>query len=71
MSKTYTTKQGDTWDKIAYSELGSESYMSDLIEANFAHRLTTVFPSGTVLTLPEITNTVSATIEDNLPPWKR
>ena len=26
MSKTYTTIQGDMWDSIAFSQLGSEAY---------------------------------------------
>lgn len=69
MSKTYTTIQGDMWDQIAYRELGSESYMTELMALNYEYRMITVFPSGIVLTLPEITQT-EQTKELNLPPWK-
>ena len=31
MSKIYYTIQGDTWDKIAWQELGDEKYMKELI----------------------------------------
>ena len=31
MSKTYTTIQGDMWDSIAFSQLGSEAYTLSLI----------------------------------------
>lgn len=64
---TYTTKQGDCWDMIAFKVLGSERYMSHLFEANKAHRETYVFPAGVVLTIPEI-------MEENVdtsPPWRR
>ncbi|TEB13360.1 tail protein X [Pelotomaculum propionicicum] len=66
-TKTYTTIQGDTWDGIAYKTIGSEYYMTDLIEANPAHRETVIFSAGVVLTIPEITTPTTT----NLPPWKR
>ncbi len=50
----YITIQGDTWDAIAYRLYGDESYMKDLIEANRPHIDTMVFPSGTVLQVPEM-----------------
>ena len=28
--KTYTTKQGDMWDSIAYSQLGSTGYTTQI-----------------------------------------
>jgi phage tail protein X len=64
---TYTTKSGDMWDSIAYSQLGSSSYADELMEANTQYKDLFLFPSGVVLTLPEITVTVSS----QLPPWKR
>ena len=64
---TYTTKSGDMWDLIAYKQLGSSSYTDLLINANLQYRETYLFPSGVVLTLPEIQKPVNSL----LPPWKR
>lgn len=64
---TYTTKSGDMWDSIAYRQLGSTSYTDQLINANLQYRDTYLFPSGVVLTLPEIKKPVNKL----LPPWKR
>lgn len=64
---TYTTIQGDMWDSIAYSQLGSEAYTGELIRLNYAYLDYYVFPAGIVLTLPEKTVDLAA----SLPPWKR
>ncbi len=63
----YTTKSGDMWDLIAYTQLGSTSYTNLLINLNMEYRDTCLFPSGVVLTLPEIKTRVN----NLLPPWKR
>lgn len=69
MSDTYRTVAGDTWDFIAYRELGSCDYVHLLIDANRDKLDVAIFSAGTVLTLPEITeeNQKGA----NLPPWRR
>lgn len=67
MAKTYTTKQGDTWDIIALEQMGSEIYMDALIEANSKHNTTVIFSAGITLTIPD-TDIPTAT---TLPPWKR
>ena len=65
---TYTTIQGDTWDSIAYAQLGSEMYTHLLIEANLAYKDVYIFTDGVVLNIPDInTDTVAV----KLPPWKR
>lgn len=64
---TYTTVQGDTWDMIAYKQLGSTDYTDQLISANMEHVRTLLFPAGVTLRLPEIAEKSNA----NLPPWKR
>lgn len=64
---TYTTKNGDMWDMIAYAQLGSTSYTDQFINANLQHKDIYLFPSGVVLTLPEI----AAPVNSSLPPWKR
>ncbi len=64
---TYTTKQGDTWDIIAYQQLGSTDHTDRLISANLEHVGTFLFPAGVALRLPEIEEKTSG----SLPPWKR
>lgn len=64
---TYTTIQGDTWDMIAYQQLGSTNDTDRLISANLEYAGTLLFPAGVTLRLPEIAEKPNA----NLPPWKR
>ena len=64
---TYTTRQGDTWDGIAYAQMGSDAYTKDLMWANQKYLDLYTFPAGVVLTLPEKT----AVIDSAMPPWKR
>lgn len=68
MAKTTRTLQGDTWDILAMRELGDEGYMSLLIIANPAHRLTTIFSANVEIIVPDIPSSKVAT---NLPPWVR
>ncbi len=65
--KAYTTTEGDTWDLIAYRELGSERYTALLMEANTEYIHTVVFSAGGALTIPDI----ATPIPESLPPWKR
>ncbi|MFY0545450.1 tail protein X [Brevibacillus sp. H7] len=66
MPKEYITIQGDMWDVIAKKTLGSEYFMTALIEANPQHRETVIFPANVRLTIPEIKTQIS----ESLPPWK-
>ena len=63
---TYTTAQGDTWDMIAYKQLGSTDYTDQLMSANLEYVGTLLFPAGIRLHLPKIAEKTSG----NLPPWK-
>ncbi len=65
--KTYTTIQGDMWDKIAYTQLGDTAHTDKLMNANLRYREYYTFPAGIVLVLPEIPKRTS----DTLPPWKQ
>lgn len=67
MSKIYTTVQGDMWDMIAYKEMGSVDYTDDLMNANSSLLGYFSFPSGIVLTIPDVQETGAST----LPPWKQ
>lgn len=53
MASVYMTKQGDTWDLMAYDLYGSEKYMRYLLEANWPLLDTLVFSSGTRVLVPE------------------
>lgn len=67
MSKTYTTIQGDMWDSIAFSQLGSEAYTDRLMNLNPQYLGYYTFPAGIVLKLPDPAEDVG----DALPPWKQ
>ena len=41
--KTYTTIQGDMWDKIAYEQMGSVLYTDKLVKANIRHAAIIIF----------------------------
>ena len=64
----YKTVQGDTWDVIAYRELGSTNDTDQLMIANLEHVGTLLFPAGVTLRLPEIEEKKP---NGDLPPWKR
>ena len=54
MEKTYTTKQGDAWDAIAFQVYGDVIYTGFLMQANFPHLDTFVFDAGVVLQTPDL-----------------
>ncbi|MBU2701690.1 phage tail protein X [Sporomusaceae bacterium BoRhaA] len=64
---TYTTKQGDMWDMIAFKVYGDEYKMHYLMDANKEHVETVIFPAGITLMVP----TLSTSQKTNLPPWKQ
>ena len=67
VSGRYTTIQGDMWDSIAYSQLGSVSYADKVMSMNRRYREYFIFPAGIVLELPD----VNPDVPDMLPPWKQ
>ena len=67
MSKIYTTMQGDMWDSIAHTQLGSVTYMDKLMSLNPEYINYYVFPAGIRLSLPEINPGKPST----MPPWKQ
>ena len=54
MEKTYTTKQGDAWDAIAFEVYGDVKYTGFLMQANFTHLDIFVFDAGVVLQTPDL-----------------
>lgn len=71
MAAEYRTIQGDTFESIAYFQLGDSALMWDLIKANREHMETVVFDAGTVLTLPDVETTGTAETYNSTPPWRR
>lgn len=67
MAKTYTTIQGDTWDRIAWLMYGEEKYMKYLIEANWPLIDTLVFGSGTEVVVPDLPEEA----DEDLPYWRQ
>lgn len=67
MAKTYTTKQGDAWDAIAYQVYGSGKYTGWLMQNNFPLLDTFVFDAGVVLQTPDPPQDDDA---NNVPIWR-
>lgn len=66
MANIYYTEAGDTWDKIAYEQYGSEKYMEQLIPANWDKLDVLVFSEGEEIILPELTDEEL----DDTPVWR-
>ena len=64
---TYTTKQGDTWDSIAFTQMGDCALMDQLMWKNRKYLDIYLFPAGIVLIIPEPETVVNG----SLPPWKQ
>jgi len=69
MSTTYTTKQGDMFDSLAFLFYKDEKYTKELMDANKTYLSTVVFSAGVVLVIPDIDTTSSADAA-SLPPWR-
>ena len=63
----YITKEGETWDQIAYIVYGDEMLYIDLMQANLKVIDVAVFPAN----IPLICPNVKPTNNKNLPPWKK
>lgn len=68
-TKTYVTIQGDTYESIAWFQMGDSNYMTDLIEANRKYFDVAVFEAGVELTIPEVAE--KKTLDETTPPWRR
>lgn len=67
MGNTYTTKQGDAWDKIAFEVYGDEKYTGWLMQNNFPLLDVFVFDAGVVLQTPDPPEDSTA---NNIPIWR-
>lgn len=68
-TKKYTTIQGDTFEKIAWNELGSSESMCEIIKANRQYMDVAVFEAGVELTIPNVEQIPVVT--EATPPWRR
>jgi len=66
MKEIYTTKQGETWDLIAYKIWGDEYLCGELIDSNPNYSEYLIFPRGINLIVPDIEREV----QETLPPWR-
>lgn len=66
----YTTKQGDTWDTIAFEQYGSELKAQNLMQErkNITLLDYEVFPAGVVVAIPDIEE--ESKYSDSLPAWR-
>ena len=64
--KQYSTKQNDTFDKIAYELYGDENIASYIIDANPEYADVIIFSAGVGLRLPKLERVETST----LPKWK-
>lgn len=67
MAGTYTTRQGDAWDAIAYQVYGSVKYTGWLMEHNHPNLDTFRFRAGVVLQTPD---PPEDSLADNMPIWR-
>lgn len=70
MPKTYTTRQGDTFESIAYFAMGDSGKMVDLIRENRKYMDTAIFDAGVELLLPEYTEEQNAASAESTVPWR-
>lgn len=70
MSKTYTTRQGDTFESIAYFAMGDSGKMVDLIRENRKYMDTAIFDAGVELLLPEYTEEQNTASAESTVPWR-
>ncbi len=64
----YITKAGDVWDYLAFTLLGSELRMHELMALNGRYAHYAILPAGLTLRIPETGNLTTVT---DLPPWRR
>lgn len=70
---SYTTLQGDTFDKIAKQLYGNERRMDILVAANMQHAATAVFGANLRLSVPPLPEALLLAETDaaGLPPWRK
>lgn len=65
----YIWRQGDTWVKVAWKELGEETRYRDIIEANPGYSPAKVPLVGTQIRIPPASVNQDATFDNDYYPW--
>lgn len=68
--KTYETISGDTWDLIAYNVYGDEFLCDYIVDANPDKLDYAIFPSGVVLSIPDLEAVDSRVVATDSPTWR-
>lgn len=66
----YVTKQGDTFESIAWFQLGDSNQMVNLIRANRQYMETAVFEAGIPLQMPEPEPETEQSSTSTKAPWR-
>jgi len=66
----YETIQGDTWDILAHDIYGTETLAYVLLQANPEQMQRIFLPSGILLNIPQLPNTIKK-LNKPSPPWIR
>lgn len=64
---TYRPNRGETWDLVAFHEMGSEYYMQELMDANPKYHGTSIFDGTEILNIPYVNDKESG----YQAPWRR
>lgn len=64
---TYRPNRGETWDLVAFREMGSEYYMQDLMDANPKYHGISIFEGTETLDIPYVGDEES----EYQAPWRR
>lgn len=68
MNRTYTTRQGDTWDMIAKEVYDDESQIGLLLQNNIGYIDVWIFGAGCVIAVPDLQDEDGE--EDDTPDWR-
>ena len=64
---TYRPNRGETWDMVAFREMGSEYYMQDLMDVNPKYHGISIFDGTETLNIPYVGDESS----EYQAPWRR
>ncbi len=51
---TYHPNRGETWDMVAFREMGNEYYIQDLMDANPRYHGVSIFEGTEILDIPYV-----------------
>lgn len=66
-ARLYQTRQGDTFDIVAYRIWGDEHMMRQIVDANPEYADVLLFDAGIMLNIPDIAK--KAKLSADLPSW--